>query len=344
MPIQAPADEAALLSRARTGDSTAFDRLMAPRQRPLHAHCYRMLGSPHDADDALQETLLAAWRGLASFEGRSTLATWLYQISTHVCLRLIAQRPWRRESPDHGPSLHTTAELGEMVSGPVWLEPLPEAEAPWHADTRDDPAVSLARRESVALAFVAALQHLPGTQRAVLLLREVLEYSALEVAEMLGISVAAVNSALQRAQKAVKGRLPAVSQPAELQALGADGVQQLLAAFLAAWDARDVQELTRLFTDDVRFTMPPLPSWFDGIVDVQKFIAERVFATPWRMLPLLANGQPGFACYQQFEGEAQFRLGAITLLSLRGGRISGLHSFLDPALYRRFGLAEEIIL
>jgi RNA polymerase sigma-70 factor (TIGR02960 family) len=339
--MPSPADNE-WLSQARGGDSAAFDRLVAPHRRPLHSHCYRMLGSPHDADDALQETLLAAWRGLASFEGRSTLGTWLYQISTHVCLRLIAQRPWRRESPDHGPALHTTAELGEMVAGPVWLEPLPDDEAPWHGASHDDPATLLARRESVALAFVAALQHLPGTQRAVLLLREVLDYSAAETAGMLGTSVAAANSALQRAQKTVKQRLPAVSQPAELQALGDEGVQRLLAAFLAAWDARDVQTLVRLFTDDVRFTMPPLPSWFDGVADVQRFIAERVFATPWRMLPLHANGQPGFACYMKAEGDERFRLGAITLLAFRGGRICGLHSFLDPALYRRFGLAEEM--
>lgn len=331
-----------ILALAKAGDAAAFEQLVAPHRRRLHAHCYRMLGSPHDADDALQETLLAAWRGLASFEGRSTLGTWLYQISTHVCLRLIAQRPWRRESPDHGPSLHTTAELGEMVAGPVWLEPLPDDEVPWQGASHEDPAATLARRESVALAFVAALQHLPGTQRAVLLLREVLEYSAAESAEMLGTSVASVNSALQRAQKTVKGRLPAVSQPAELQALGEGGLQQLLGDFLTAWDARNVQALVRLFTDDVRFTMPPLPSWFDGLVMVERFIAERVFATPWRMRPLWANGQPGYACYQQAEGEDRFRLGAITLLSLRGGRIAALHSFLDPALYRRFGLAEEI--
>ncbi|MBL0729837.1 RNA polymerase subunit sigma-70 [Piscinibacter sp. HJYY11] len=338
-PSPAEPDE---LFRARAGDTAAFDRLVAPHRHRLHRHCYRMLGSPHDADDALQETLLAAWRGLASFEGRSALGTWLYQISTHVCLRLISQRPWRRESPDHAPPLHTTAELGEMVTGPIWLEPLPDDDAPWRGEAHEDPAATLARRESVALAFVAALQHLPGTQRAVLLLREVLEYSAAEVADMLDTSVASVNSALQRAQKTVRERLPAVSQPAELLSLGEDGLQRLLGDFLSAWDARNVQALVRLFTDDVRFTMPPLPSWFDGVADVEKFIAERVFATPWRMRPLWANGQPGYACYMKAEGDDRFRLGAITLLSVRGGRIAGLHSFLDPALYRRFGLDEEL--
>jgi RNA polymerase sigma-70 factor (ECF subfamily) len=301
-----------------------------------------MLGSPHDADDALQETLLAAWRGLTSFEGRSALGTWLYQISTHLCLRRISQRPRRMESPDHGPSFDTSADLGQMVTGPVWLEPLSDDEAAGPDDTHQDPGDTLARRESVALAFVAALQHLPGRQRAVLMLREVLEYSAAEAADLLGTSVASVNSALQRAQKTVKDKMPAVSQAAELQALGEGGLDELLRAFVSAWESRNIDELVRLFTEDVRFTMPPLPAWFDGRALVKKFIVERVFATPWRLLPLWANGQVGYACYMKAEGGDRFRLAAITLLSLRGGRIAFLHSFLDPAVHRRFGLAEEI--
>jgi RNA polymerase sigma-70 factor (TIGR02960 family) len=339
MPADAPETE--LLARARAGDALAFETLVKPLRRRLHVHCYRMLGSPHDADDAVQETLLAAWRGIASFEERSTLRTWLYQISTRVCLRLISQRPQRLSSPDFAPALTRTADLGEWVDGPVWIEPLSDGE--WLADVvQQEPASALQRRQSVALAFIAALQHLPGTQRAVLLLREVLEYSAAEAAEMLGSSVASVNSALQRAQKTVKEKMPAVSQAAELQLLGEEGVQQLLGSFLAAWEARNVDELVRLFTADVRFTMPPLPSWFDGLFHVRLFITERVFATPWRMLPLRANGQVGYACYMLAEGDERFRLGGITLLSLREGRIAGLHSFLDPAVHRRFGLAEEV--
>lgn len=198
-------------------------------------------------------------------------------------------------------------------------------------------------RESVALAFVAALQHLPGKQRAVLLLREVLGYSAAEAADMLDNSVASVNSALQRAQKTVKDRLPAVSQAAELQSLGEEGLRRLLGRFVAAWENRDIEALVSLLTEDARFTMPPLPSWFDGRVFVEKFIVERVFATPWRLLPLRANGQMGFACYMKADGDNRFRLGGITLLRVRGDRIAGLHSFLDPAVHRRFGLAEEIV-
>lgn len=332
--------ESELLARARAGDAGAFDPLVLPYRRQIHTHCYRMLGSPHDADDALQETLLAAWRGLALFEGRSALGTWLYQIATHVCLRLISQRPRRLSSPEYGPPFLQTAELGAEVPGPVWLEPLLDEEGA--ADNHADPAVLLQQRESVALAFIAALQQLPGTQRAVLLLREVLGYSAAEAAEMLDTTAVAVNSALQRAQKTVQERMPALSQAAERQALGTEGLERLLGAFVRAWDARDVDTLVTLLTEDARFTMPPLPAWFDGRDQVQKFLAERVFETPWRLRPLQANGQVGYACYQQFAGESSFRLGAITLLNLRGGRISGLHSFLDPALYRRFGLVEEV--
>jgi len=159
---------------------------------------------------------------------------------------------------------------------------------------------------------------------------------------MLDTSVASVNSALQRAQKTVKDKMPAVSQAVELQVLGETGVDTLLSAFVTAWESRNIEDLVRLFTEDVRFTMPPLPAWFDGRTFVEKFIVERVFATPWRMLPLRANGQVGFACYMKPEGAERFRLGAITLLSLRAGRIAGLHSFLDPAVHRRFDLAEEI--
>ena len=299
-----------------------------------------MLGSPHDADDAVQETLLAAWRGLATFEGRSALGTWLYRIATHACLRLIAQRPRRLTSPEYGPPFTETANLGEMVLGPVWVEPLPEEDL--LPDAKADPMLRLQERESVALAFVAALQHLPGTQRAVLLLREVLGYSAADTAQMLDTTSAAVNSALQRAQQTVRVRMPVVSQAAELQAIGEEGLARLLAAFVRAWNARDVDELVSLLTEDARFTMPPLPSWFDGRFYVQKFLAERVFETPWVLRPLRANGQVGYACYLKSAGEDRFRLGAITLLNLRGRRISGLHSFLEPALHRRFGLAPEV--
>ena len=197
-------------------------------------------------------------------------------------------------------------------------------------------------RQSVALAFIAALQHLPGTQRAVLLLRDVLEYSAAEAAQMLGTTTASVNSALQRAKKTVKDKMPGTSQAVELQALHPAGLDKLLRDLVDAWESRDVDQLVSLLAEDARFTMPPLPAWFDGRASVAKFISERMFATPWRLRPLWANGQPGFACYMKHPGTDTFRLGAVNLLVFRAGRIVGIHAFLDPAVHRRFDLPTEM--
>lgn len=331
-----PIGHTELLDRARAGDTAAFDQLVAPHRRQLHAHCYRMLGSPFDADDALQETLLAAWRGLGGFESRSTLGTWLYRIATHVCLRLVSQRPRRITSPDHGAPLQATADLGEMVAGPVWLEPLPDAE--WMG-SHEDPAATLQRRQHVALAFVAALQHLPGTQRAVLLLREVLEFSAAETAQMLGTSVASVNSALQRAQQTVKMRMPS----AQVHRLEGQDLHDLLQRFVTAWEHRDIDAMARLLAEDARFTMPPLPAWFNGRRFALKFFAERVFETPWRLQPLHGNGQPGFACYMQQAGNDRFTPGGVVLLRLRDGLIDSIDSFIDPAVCRRFGMPDALV-
>ncbi|TDB89913.1 sigma-70 family RNA polymerase sigma factor [Actinomadura sp. KC216] len=330
-------DEAELLTRARAGDEAAFDVLADRYRGELRAHCYRMLGSLQDAEDGLQESLLAAWRGLPGFQGRSSLRTWLYRVSTNACLRLASKRPRRVLSPDHGPPRGDVHDLGEPVTGPVFLEPWPDDVAAGEPG----PEASFALRESVELAFVAALQHLPATQRAVLILREVLEFSAAEVASFLDLTPAAVNSALQRARKAVRERVPGPSQQTELAALGTDGRRELIDAFVTAWERADVDALVALLADDVRFTMPPLPAWFDGRDDVARFLAERVFETPWRLVPLRVNGQPGFACYQRGP-DGRFRTGAINVLSLRDGRITRISAFLDPALYPLFGLPEEV--
>jgi RNA polymerase sigma-70 factor (TIGR02960 family) len=329
--------DAKLLAAARDGDPTAFEGLVARHRRELYAHCYRMLGSVQDAEDALQEALLAAWRGLAGFEGRSSLRAWLYRVSTNVCLRLISRRPRRMLSPEHGPPRRDTADLGEPVAGPVWLEPWLDDELPDdHGDT--GPAARYLQRESVELAFVAALQHLPGTQRAVLILRDVLAFSAAEVARILDTSPASVNSALQRARKTVDERVPGTTQEAELAALGAEGRRELVEAFVTAWERADLPALLELLADDARFTMPPLPAWFDGRDDVRRFFRDRVFAIPWRLVPLEVNGQLGFACYSAEGDTDELRLGAVNVLSLRDGRIVAIDGFLDPEVHRRLGL------
>jgi RNA polymerase sigma-70 factor (TIGR02960 family) len=330
------APEEQLLTHARRGDEAAFELLVERHRRELYAHCYRMLGSIQDAEDALQESFLAAWRGLAGFDGRSSLRTWLFTVTTNACLRLSARRSRRILSFDHGPAHSDTHDLGEPVTGPVWLEPWPH-ELP--ADDEADPESAYLRRESVELAFVAALQHLPGTQRAVLILREVLGFSAAEVARILDTTAASVNSALQRARASMEQRMPRRTQQAELVALGPDGRRDLVDAFVTAWERADVPALLDLLTEDARFTMPPLPAWFDGSEDVGRFLAERVFETPWQLVPIAANGQPAFACYQS--DAERFRLGAVNVLSLRNGLISWIAGFLDPQLYRHFSLPPE---
>jgi RNA polymerase sigma-70 factor (ECF subfamily) len=312
-----------LLAAARAGDEQAFERLVVPHHRELQAHCYRMLGSLHDAEDALQETMVAAWRGLAGFEGRSSVRTWLYRIATNCCLRQAERRPPRILSWDHVPSLAPDDVIGEPVLEPIWLDPWPS-----------DPAEVAERRETIGLAYVAALQHLPPTQRAVLILREVLAFSADEVADMLDTTTASVNSALQRARAAVADRV--VDGEPDV----ADEHRPQLEAFVDAFERSDVDALVALLTEDVRFTMPPLPAWYDGRADVLGFLGQRVFATPWRLEPVTANGQPAYACYM-WTGSA-YTLGAVNVLSFRDGRISWIAAFVDPAVTARFGRPKEL--
>ncbi|HET9625646.1 MAG TPA: RNA polymerase subunit sigma-70 [Kofleriaceae bacterium] len=305
-----------------SADREAFDRAVAAHRAELHAHCYRMLGSVHDADDAVQDALLAAWRGFAGFTGRGTVRAWLYQIATRACLRVLEQRPRRRLIADE-PASDPRAPVAAMHREPVWLEPYP-----------DDPAAQLAQREAVELAFVAALQHLPANQRAALLVTDVLGFAASEAAALLETSVASLNSALQRARKALADRTPAHSQQAELGALGDAGQRALVAAFIAAWQRADVDGLLALLARDVKFSMPPIPSWYDGRDAVAAFFAAQVFATPWRLIATRASGQLAFACYQ---GPA-LALGALNVIGLRGGEIVEMTGFLDPATHARLGI------
>ena len=324
------------LEAARLGDERAFERLVAPFRRELKAHCYRLLGSPQDAEDAVQESLLAAWRGLAGFSGQSSLRTWLYRVTTNAALRLIEQRPKRLRSMDYAPSRTATADLGEMISGPHWLEPCLDQEL------GVDPSSRFLERESVELAFVAALQHLPGLQRAAVMLREVLEFSAEETAELLGTTVPSVNSALQRARKTLDERAQGPTQRAELAALGDDGQRELVRDFLNAWERADLEALSRMFTADVRFTMPPLPAWFDGRTDVLRFFSERVFAWSWSFTPLRCNGQLGFCAFMKEPGGVVYQRAGINLLAVRSGQIIEIASFLDPELCNTFGLPAEL--
>lgn len=322
-----------LLDRARRGDRAAFDELVEGYVRELRAHCYRMLGSMQDADDAVQDALLGAWTGIRQFEGRSALRSWLYTIATNSCLRLIEQRPRRLLSSDYGPARSAESDLGEPVLGPIWLEPWAESDA----SSASADASSL-ERESLELSFVAALQHLPGTQRAALILCDVMEFSAAETAAALDTSVQAVNSALQRARSGMAARASNISQRRELEQLGDAGQRELVDAFTSAWQRSDVPGLVKLLAEDARFTMPPLPAWFSGRDSVAEFFERRVFATPWRLQSIRPNGQLGFACYQRDPSSGVFRLGAVNALSLRSGQIAWISGFLQPSVHARFGV------
>jgi RNA polymerase sigma-70 factor (TIGR02960 family) len=289
----------------------------------------------------LQESLLGAWRGLASFEGRSSLRAWLYQITTNACLRLISRRPRRILSPDYGPPWRNTADLGNPVTGPIWLEPWQDDE-PAGEPSDVDPATQYLRRESVELAFVAALQHLPGTRRAVLILRDVLQFSSVEVARILDITPTAVNSAMQRARKSVHQRVPEKTQQAELDAMGTAGSRELVDAFMRAWERADVAALVDLLAKDARFTMPPLPAWFLGQgISVP---SSPIVCSPRRGGSFRSGrtAKPGFAGYQGDYVGDRYRLAGINVLSVSTGRIAWIASFLDPHVHHRFGLPAEL--
>ena len=308
-----------LLDAARGGDERAFQRLIEPHRGELHAHCYRMLGSLHDAEDALQEGLLRAWRGLAKFEGRSSLRSWLYTIVTNTSLNAIARRPDRVLPIDYGPPAdpHDGPAQMPMVES-TWVEPYPD-EAAGLEDVLVAPEARYELRESVELAFVAALQLLPPNQRAVLIMREVLGFSAQETADSLETSVASVNSALQRARKTVDDKLPEQSQQATLRTLGDERLSELVESFIEAMGNDDVDAMINMLAEDAAWSMPPLASWFRGHDALRGFLAAGPLSGNfrWRRLPTRANGQLAIAAYTWHEDEQAFLPFALDVLTLR---------------------------
>ena len=336
-------NERQLLEAARAGEEHAFARLAEPHRRALHAHCYRMLGSVHDAEDALQETLLRAWRGLASFEGRSSLRSWLYTIATNACLRALERRPKRVLPIDYAPAADPHDRLGEPLVESVWVEPYPD-ERLGLEDGLVSPEARYEQRESVELAFIAALQHLPARQRAVLILRDVLGFSAREVADVLETTPPGVDSALQRAHKAVDERLPERSQQAVLRSLDDQGVREIVDRFVDAWERADVDAVVAMLASDGAMTMPPLPTWYRGREAVAGFLKAEVLRRDkrWRIVPVRANGQLAFGNYRWDEERATFVPRSLSVLTLDGQLIADFTTFLDPELIPRFGLPDEI--
>jgi RNA polymerase sigma-70 factor (ECF subfamily) len=327
-------EERRLIAAAREGDEDAYRRLVEPRHAELHAHCYRMLGSVHDAEDSLQEALLRAWRGLPRFEDRSSLRAWLYKISTNTCLDELARRPKRVLPIDYGPSADPHDSPGAPLVESVWIEPYPDAGL---AEGRAAPEARYELRESVELAFVAALQHLPATQRAVLILREVLGFSAQEVADTLETTVASVNSALQRARKAVDERLPDQSQQATLRSLGDERIRELVQSYMEALERGDVDALVAMLSEEAAWSMPPLPRWYRGEEAIAAFLAEYPCRERWRHVPSHANGQVAVGCYLWDPERETYAAAVLDVLTLRGSRIAQVTAFLAPWLYGRFG-------
>lgn len=329
-----------ILKAAQRGDHAAFEQLVAPYLRELRATCYRMSGSLHDADDLMQEGLLKVWKGLPGFQGRANLRTWLYKIVTNVCLDALEKRGPRLLPMDLGPAAAPGAAIGPPVLETPWLEPCP---AEWYRSTEPSPAARYDARESVAFAFLVAIQHLPPKQRAVLLLRDVLGFEAAEIADLLDLSVAAVNSALQRARTTLASL---DERPPGAPLTGDDS--ELLAQYVQAWERADVNALVAVLLKDATLSMPPLPQWLVGSEAIGASIGGMVFtpAGPGaiRLVRTEANGLPAFAAYQRDRESEEMRAMALHVLTLRGGYVAAITAFLDPSLFVPFGLPGQLSL
>jgi RNA polymerase sigma-70 factor, ECF subfamily len=323
----------------QSGPGSEEFALLTDQFRPeLLAHCYRMLGSVQDAEDQVQETMLRAWRSYGSFEGRSSLRTWLYRIATNACLRAMENRE-RRPLPSGlgapgddpaGPIVPPTAEV-------LWLGPFPDALL---RPESTDPAAVAAARSGLRLALIAALQQLPVRQRTVLILRDVLGWRAAEAAELLGVSVIAVNSALQRARAQLQEAVPDAD---EIREPSSQADRTILGRYAAAIENADVTALVELLHEDATFEMPPMPTWFRGRENIVRFLGTRVLTSPgvFTSVPAAANGQPALAIYRRAEDGTRRAYG-VQVLTLRGSRIAGVVAFLDPGLLPVFGLPSEL--
>jgi RNA polymerase sigma-70 factor (ECF subfamily) len=326
-----------LLAQAAAGDEVAFAALVQPQQRPVFRHCYRMLGSGADAEDAVQDTLERAWRRLGSYDGSGTFAAWLHRIATNICLDQLRARKVRSDPAGYGPAARPGSALTPPDPELVWVEPVSDTELA--ANPQDE----IVRREEISLAFVAALQRLAPRQRAALLLHDVLGFSHAEVSEALEISTSAVNSLLSRARERV--RAAGAPQPR----LDDPRVRRLLDRYVRAWQLADINAFVELVAEDVRFSMPPMAAWFDGRAAVAAFVEEAVFAAARphgiHLTAGWCNGQPAFATYQP-DGHGQLAASGLQILQLGdiGGEvlITALVSYRDPGLAVRCGLPPTI--
>jgi RNA polymerase sigma-70 factor (ECF subfamily) len=321
-----------LLAAAQQGDEQAFSDLVEAYRAELTAHCYRMLGSYHDAEDAVQDALLRAWRALPAFEGRASVRSWLHSIVTNTAIDIARRRA--RRALVHAPAVGPGAGPGGLIDEPTWLEPFPDHMV---GDIELTPEARYEQRESLELAFVVALQHLPPMQRAVLILREVAGFSAQELASQLDTSVSAVNSALQRARASVQGKLPARSQQATLRSLGDHQVKVLAGRYADAIENGDTDGLVSMLTSDATWSMPPDPTWYAGRSAITEFVRDSVFMQDWRHLATHANGQLAVGCYIFDPASGRYNASVLDVITLDGDKISAVVGFLTADLLRRSG-------
>jgi RNA polymerase sigma-70 factor (TIGR02960 family) len=329
----------ATLARAREGTEEAFRELTEPHRRELQLHCYRILGSLQDAEDLVQETLLAAWRGLEGFEGRSSVRAWLYRIATNLCLNALrarSRRPQQLQAMADSPTPTRRTE-------PLWLEPYPDVLLEEIPDHSPGPAARFEARESIELAFIAALQGLPPGQRAALVLRDVLGFRTAEVAAMLDMSEASVKGALQRARAALRARLPATERERAPRPNSARE-RQLAGRFADAVESGDTDEVVALLTDDALLTMPPQPLEYQGHEAIGAFLRHRaeLRGAALRVVPTRANTQPAFGCYLPDAHAAIARPYGLIVLTLEGEAIAAITWFSDTGLFRHFGLPRTL--
>jgi RNA polymerase sigma-70 factor (ECF subfamily) len=323
-----------LVLAAQAGDRIAFETLVGAYRRELLMHCYRMLGSLHDAEDLVQETLLHAWEKRATLMTPGSYRAWLYRIATNLCLNMLTRVPRRSLPPDTHPKSDPSSPTPPRLREPIWLEPFP---GDLLADQHSDPQDRALQRERTTLAFLVAMQYLTPAQRAILLLREVLEWPAVEVAEWLNLSVPAVNSGLQRARRALHQRNVGSEAP---QAGPRPHVQDLLDRYMTLWEQADIPGFVALLREDAWFTMPPFPAWFQGRAAIATIFSTRIF-TPnrqWRLLPTHANGSPAFGLYRQEAGADIPQIFGLVVLGVEGEQIASLVTFLDLSSLSPFAL------
>jgi RNA polymerase sigma-70 factor, ECF subfamily len=324
-------------------DQQAFSELVEPYRRAIQAHCYRMLGSTQEAEELVQETFLRAWLRRETYASRAPLRAWLYKIATNLCLDALERRPKRTLPVAYQDVSSTDAPIPSDINEPIWLEPFPDE---WLAPEADDPETRYSLRESIRLAFMTSLHQLPPRQRAVLILRDVLDWQAAEVANLLEVSVPAVKSALHRARTTLDARQQTVKQEAVTTLMASETLQEQLERYMRVWESADADGLASLLKEEATFSMPPIPSWYQGRESVRGLVSKTIFGGKpeqrWRLQATRANGERAFGLYH-WDGEANlYRAYGIQVVTFSGKEIADITTFRVPSLMATFKLPETL--